>query len=184
VIGSDILLIIDVQERLAPAMETAQESIAAISKLARGAAILNIPIIISEHCAEKIGPTVSQVIDACGAEPIIFPKTNFSCFADFQAHLCDRVPQNPILAIAGMETHVCVMQSALDFAAAGYKCMLAVDAVASRKAIDREMAIAMMQSHGINPTTVETLLFLWMRTACHPMFGEVLKLIKEVDNPK
>jgi nicotinamidase-related amidase len=184
VTGYDVLLIIDVQERLAPAMETAQESIAAISKLVRGAAILDVPIIISEHCAEKIGPTVPQVIDACGAEPIIFPKTNFSCFADFQANLGDQLPQNPILAIAGMETHVCVMQSALDFASAGYNCMLAVDAVASRKAIDREMAIAMMQSHGINLTTVEALLFLWMRTARHPMFGEVLELIKEANNSK
>jgi len=179
VTGSNILLIIDVQERLAPAMETAEASLASISRLVKGAAILDVPIIISEHCAEKIGPTVPQIVDACKTAPTIFPKTSFSCFADFQTTLGDRLPKNPVLAIAGMETHVCVLQSALDFAEAGYQCMLAVDAVASRKSIDREMAIATMQSRGINPTTVETLFFFWMRTAQHPRFADVLALIKE-----
>lgn len=175
---NNILLIIDVQEKLAPAMEKPEVCLASIVQLVKGASILDIPIIISEHCAEKIGPTVSQIINSCTFKPVIFPKTSFSCFSDFEKNFSNQRSEKPIVAIAGMETHVCVYQSTLDFVSAGYECMLVVDATASQKSIDRKTAINSIQSNGAALTTVEMLLFYWLRTAQHPKFRDVLKLIK------
>ena len=174
-----ILLIIDVQEKLAPAIEKPEVCLASIVQLVKGASILNIPIIISEHCAEKIGPTVSQIIDSCAFKPTIFPKTSFSCFSNFEKNFGKQMSEKPIVAIAGMETHVCVYQSTLDFVKAGYECMLVVDATASQKSIDHKTALTSMQSIGATLTTCETLLFYWMRTAQHPKFKEILRLIKD-----
>ena len=176
---NNILLIIDVQEKLAPAMEKPEVCLASIVQLVKGASILNIPIIISEHCAEKIGPTVSQIINSCTLKPNIFQKTSFSCFSDFEKNFSKQTSEKPIVSIAGMETHVCVYQSTLDFVKAGYQCMLVVDATASQKSIDRKIAINSIQSNGAGLTTVEMLLFYWLRTAQHPKFKDILELIKD-----
>ena len=176
---NNVLLIIDVQEKLAPTIEKPEICLNAIVQLVKGASILDIPVIISEHCREKIGPTVPRIIDSCADKPSVFGKTSFSCFGDFETNFGKQMSKKPVLVIAGMETHVCVFQSILDFINAGYECMLAVDATASHKSIDQETAISTLESVGVKLTTVEALLFYWMRTAQHPKFKNILELVKD-----
>ena len=82
------------------------------------------------------------------------------------------------VVLAGLETHVCVTQTALDLAAAGVSVFVAVDAVASRHPIDHETALRRLEAAGVIPTTSEAVLFEWCRTAAHPQFQAIRRFVR------
>lgn len=171
--SGSLLCVIDVQERLVPAMANASATVESCRRLAVAAGLLGVPIVATEQYRKGLGATVPE-LSALLPPPI--EKLDFSCWgADaFREALPEGVAQ---IVLCGLETHVCVAQTALDLLAQGYAVFLAVDAITSRHSVDRDVAIRRLQAAGAVPTTTEAVLFEWCRSAAHPQFQAVRKLV-------
>lgn len=177
--ATSLLLVVDIQQRLAPHVAGHEALIARTQALLAAAARLGVPRVATEHCADRIGPLVVEVANRLEAREI-FAKTRF-CAADhpqFRALLA-RSARTQIV-IAGMEAHVCVLQTALGLVAAHYDVFVVGDAVGSRtdRQADRELALARLREAGCNIVGTETVLFEWTGSGDDAAFGEVLKIVK------
>jgi nicotinamidase-related amidase len=170
---ASVLCVIDVQERLVPAMHGGDAVVARCRRLAAGARLLGVPTLVTEQYRKGLGPTVPSLADLL---PSPLEKMSFSCCgsAGFMASLPAAARQ---VVLCGLETHVCVAQTALDLLAEGYAVVLAVDAITSRCPLDRDVALRRLEGSGAVPTTSEAILFEWCRTAAHPEFQAVRKLV-------
>ncbi len=174
------LLVIDVQERLVPAIHDCRRVVWNCGRLIDGAKILGVPVIGTEQYPKGLGKTVPELTERLGK---LFEKLTFSCrecAAAFQPLLDDG--RNKLL-ICGIEAHVCVQQTVYDMLAAGWQVYVAVDAVASRTKLDRRIALARMASAGAVLTTTEAALFEWCERAGTPEFKQISKLVRAVDPP-
>ena len=170
---SAALLLIDLQERLMPAIYDGETVVARAVRLAEAARLLEVPIRATEQYPSGLGPTVPQL----AAYPqAILTKTTFSAAADpgFAALL----PAGGDVIVAGVEAHVCVLQTVLGLLPRGHRVLLVADAVGSRDPADRAAAIDRARQHGAEIVTSEMVLFEWLRDAQHPKFREVQKLLK------
>jgi len=170
------LVVVDVQERLAPVMADPRKVIEGAARLVRGAKRLSVPVLISEQYPRGLGPTMVDV-KSVAPEGTIVEKTAFSCmgepaFAERFAALGRRQA-----VIAGIEMHVCVMQTALDLKALGYEVFVAADACGSRFVEDEEIARRRMVINGIELVTIEMVLFEWLERAGTPEFKDVSKTL-------
>ncbi len=168
-----VLCVIDVQERLVPAMADADRVVARCLRLATAATILGVPAILTEQYPKGLGPTVPSL---AATLPSPLAKMSFSCCgaASFSGYL----PGAPFACVlCGLETHVCVTQTAIDLREEGHDVFVVVDAVASRHAIDHDVALRRLEAAGIILTTSESVLFEWCGTAEHPRFQEVRRLV-------
>lgn len=174
-----LLLIVDMQERLMPAVLDPDKAAAKAALMLKAAARLGVPIIASEQYPQGIGPTRQDIARLLPADSVI-SKIHFSCVAEeeFGRRLAD-LDRNQIV-IAGTEAHVCVQQTALDLASAGYDVFIALDATASRRELDRSLAQARMSAAGITMVSAEMVVFEWLRRADSTDFRELLALIKSV----
>ena len=177
--ATSALLVVDIQTRLAPHVAAHSELIHRACALIDAALRLGVPCVATEHCAGQIGPLVPDVAARLDAERT-FRKTRF-CAADhpeFRA-LLSRTARTQIV-IAGMEAHVCVMQTALGIVALGYDVFIVGDAVGSRndRQADRELAIARMRAAGCAVAGTETVLFEWTGGGDDAAFRDVLSLVK------
>ena len=172
------LLIVDVQEKLAPAVDGAERIIANIVFLAEAASRLNVPILITEHCPDRIGHTLSDILHAAGNAKVV-DKVHFCAQSEpgFTAALRRLDRGKPI--ICGMEAHVCVLQTALGLKEAGYYPFVSSDAVASRNTEDYVTAIERLRQNGIEVVTCEMVVFEWLQRADTSKFRDLLALIKE-----
>jgi nicotinamidase-related amidase len=176
---STALLVVDVQSRLAPAMHQSESAIQANSALIQAARQLAIPIFASEHCAERIGPTVPN-LRALLRDDEILPKRHFSCADDDGiVQTLKHLGKNQIV-ITGMEAHVCVLQTVLGLAEHGYTPYFVADAVASRHAQNKELAAHRLRQQGIPVISTEMALFEWMGHADHSAFRDILGLVKSL----
>ncbi|OHY82971.1 isochorismatase family protein [Marinobacter sp. AC-23] len=167
------LLLIDVQERLMPAITHGQEVVSQCVTLATIAGLLDIPVLATEQLPEKLGPNVEAVKELCNQT---FPKYHFDACPD---GLVERLPEGrQHVVIAGCETHVCMMQTALSLIDAGYKVWVVADATGSRNEFDRDVALDRLSVSGARIVTVEMVAFEWMRHCKHPAFRDVQMLIK------
>ena len=171
---SAALLLIDMQERLMPAIYDGEMVVARAVRLAEAARLLEVPIRATEQYPAGLGRTVPPLADYPQA---VLTKTAFSAAADpgFPALLPSGVSQ---IVVAGCEAHVCVLQTVLGLLPRGHRVLLAADAVGSRDPDDRAAAIARARQHGAEIVTSEMVLFEWLRDAQHPRFREVQKLLK------
>ena len=175
--GATGLMVIDVQERFRPAIPEFASMVAGCVRLVRTFRILGLPIFVTEQYPRGLGPTVPEIREALG-EAAIPEKTVFSSFG------CGGIPEALQAAgirsvlVAGIETHVCVHQTVHDLLAAGYTVEVAADAVQSRHAADREIALKRMERSGAVLTATEMAAFELMRDARHPRFREVQALFK------
>ncbi|MEI5682622.1 isochorismatase family protein [Mesorhizobium sp. CCNWLW179-1] len=160
--------IIDLQERLVPAIGNGEDMVAAARKLAAGARILGQQVCFTEQNPDKLGGTVNGF--ELGSELPI------SKLAFDSSRLLPEEPEEWILA--GCEAHICIRQTAHGLLEAGKRVIIAVDAVGSRKPIDKETALRQLQRAGAELSTVEAILFKWLGGADHPEFRQVSKLIK------
>lgn len=174
--ATSFLAVVDIQERLIAAVPTATHVVARATRLAAAARLLGVRASLTEQYPKGLGPTPP---DLAGLLPPAHEKTAFSCCGcpSFAA-LVDS-PPHPIHAVVlcGLETHVCIAQTALDLLARGLRVAIAVDAVASRHSIDHETGLRRLEAAGAVPTTSEAILFEWMRDASHPHFKAVQKLV-------
>ncbi len=171
--STSILCVIDVQERLVPAVADGDVVVARCRRLAEGARLLGVPAVLTEQYRKGLGATVPALAELL---PPPLEKLSFSCCGaeGFAAAIAAGFGQ---IVLCGLETHVCVAQTALDLLAEGYAVFLAVDAISSRHAIDRDVALRRLVAAGAVPTTSEAVLFEWCRSASHPQFQAVRKLV-------
>ncbi len=175
------LLVIDVQERLAPAMSDSEATIAQCARLVQVAKLMDVPTTVSEQYSRGIGPTVPQVREACARDSAILEKIFFSCAREeaIGARIRELKAQGRAqLLVCGIESHVCVLQSAMDFAREGFEVFVAADATSSRASYSREMALPRMREAGISIVTVEMAAFEWLEKAGTADFRAGMALIK------
>jgi nicotinamidase-related amidase len=172
-----LLLIVDVQEKLVPAIPASEQVLGNCALLLRAAARLGVPTLVSEHCPERLGPTVENLRSLVRAHEIV-PKVQFSA-ADEPA-LIQRIAAaaRAQIVIAGMEAHVCVLQSALGLAERGYRCCVVGDAIGSRAATSHALAMDRLRQAQIPVVAAEMVVFEWLERADRPEFRELLELIR------
>ncbi len=175
--GQTALLVVDVQERLVPAMKNGERTVERTRRLIRGAGIFNVPVFLSEQYPKGLGPTVPELLAELPGQCLRFEKRTFSCCESEEwMRELDKTGVSRVL-LCGIESHVCVLQTAMDLLTAGYAAYVATDAVDSRFKSDRRFALKRMNAAGVVLTTSESALFEWCGTADHPRFKEVGALV-------
>lgn len=170
------LLVIDVQERLVPAIMDHRRVVWNVRRLIDGAKILGLRVAATEQYPKGLGKTVPPLAERLGEVP---SKLSFSCAGCPQVFRDLKQQGLYKLLVCGMETHVCVAQSVLDLLADGWRVYVAVDAVGSRRAIDHQTALRRMECCGATLTTTEAALFEWCRVAGTPEFKQISQLVRE-----
>lgn len=171
------LIVIDVQERLLPAMAGGEVVVTSIVRLLKGAALLDVPVLASEQYRKGLGPMVAPLA-ALLPDRARIEKIAFSCADEprFVAPL-EALGRNQVV-LAGIEAHVCVLQTALDLKETGYHVFVVADAVASRVPSSRDAALARLARAGIHVVTTEMVLFEWLGRAGTDQFKQISALVK------
>jgi nicotinamidase-related amidase len=174
------ILLVDMQERLLPSIHEVDALLDRCVLLLQTAAEMGVPTLVSEQYPKGLGHTAPRVIEAAGAASVM-EKMHFSCASDpgMAAHVekLAKDGRNQLI-VAGVESHVCVLQSALEFKAKGLDVYVVADAVASRKPESRALALARMEAGGVTPINLEMLAFEWLHIAGTPEFKTVSKLMR------
>lgn len=173
-----LLLVIDMQERLQPLIADDANVRKQAAALAEGARLLGVPVFVTEQYPKGLGATVPELRAAVEASGGVLEKTAFSCGADESIAARITAAARPNIVLAGVEAHICVLQTALDLTDAGFSVFLAEDAIGSRSLANKESGIARARRHGAEPANVEMVLFELMRGKDHPQFKAVQQLIK------
>ena len=171
------LVVVDVQGKLAQLMHGRDALFRNIQILIQAAHILEIPILWSQQCPDALGPTVPEIARLLTDNKPI-NKAAFSCCGaeQFNSKL-NALARNQIL-LCGIETHVCIYQTAVDLLRKGFEVNVITDAVASRTLDNKQIALQRMAAENANISCTEMALFELLRTAEHPRFREIAKLIK------
>lgn len=175
--ASSILVVVDMQTSLARVIPGSEMCVQRAQMLLRAARILEVPAIATEQYPERLGPTVASLRD--DLDPArIFAKLAFSAAAEATVREAVLALPRPQLVIAGMEAHVCVLQSALGFAALGRTPIVVADAVGSRDPANRDRALARLAAAGVTVVSAEMVVFEWLARAGTPAFKAMLPLIR------
>ncbi|AQT69743.1 Isochorismatase family protein [Anaerohalosphaera lusitana] len=178
-LGADdtCLVIVDVQEKLTAVMHERERLVRNLAILAEAAGLLRLPTVYCEQYPRALGRTVEELRGHLDAEEAV-EKMAFSCMAEpeFVERLAATECRNVLLA--GIEAHICVCQTAVDLLEKGYNVHLVTDAVSSRTAENRDIAIRRMESEGAVLSTTEMALFELLGTAEHEQFKRIAGLIK------
>ena len=171
------VVVIDIQDKLVDVMPKSEikKVIDASSVLIQAAKILEVPCLYTEQYPKGLGLTVKK-IKSLLPEPAIEKKT-FSCLDEskFKSAL---VKSRPQIILCGLETHICILQTALASKAAGKEVFVVEDATLSRSSLHHQNAIARLRSEGIVITNIESVIFEWLRAAEGDQFKAITKLIK------
>ncbi|CDZ79035.1 Vibriobactin-specific isochorismatase [Legionella massiliensis] len=168
------LLLIDVQEKLTPHVQNSQALVARCQWTLRLAKELGVSILVSEQYPSGLGSTVEPLRGFAPAEDSI-EKVQFSCFRSPSFKQKLQPLQKKQMVLIGIETHVCVLQTALDLVQAGYEVFAVVDAVASRSELDYKYGLKRMKQEGVHLVTSEMVFFEWVGQAGTPEFKALSK---------
>lgn len=182
-----VLVGIDFQERLMPAMKNGDEVEAAAIKLVKGCRILGVPVIMTQQYTKGLGPTVPDLAEAL-TEPIgeemvaaefqPVEKTSFSAMGEpVFVEALKKLGRKTVI-IAGVEAHVCVQQTVIDLLESGYTVFIANDCISSRSNNDKKYSQRRMGDAGAVGTTSESILFELLRGAKEPGFKQISALVK------
>ena len=170
---TSVLILIDLQGRLLPAIEQGEKVLHQCIRTAKIAQLLEIPVIGTEQSPASLGSNIESIQLLCSNT---MSKEHFNACAD---GLVDVLPKNRQQCILmGCETHVCLMQTALGLIDSGYDVWVVVDGVGSRRILDKQIALDRLQVAGARLITAEMLAFEWLKAAHNPVFKEVLALVK------
>jgi nicotinamidase-related amidase len=171
------LVVVDVQGKLAQLMYDKQVLFKNIQILIKATKILSVPILWCQQVPEALGPTLPEIAQLLADyEPI--NKSAFSCCGTEQFNIKLNDLKRKQVILCGIETHVCVYQTAVDLLRKGFSVDLIADAVSSRTPENKQIGINRIAAEGINISCTEMVLFELLRTAEHPEFRNVAKLIK------
>lgn len=171
------LLVVDMQERLAAAIPDIAAVESRCGILIQAAREMTVPIVISEQYRKGLGATLPSLMGRAGVNRP-FEKNEFSCFANPALREALTRAEGRLTIICGIEAHVCVLQTALEMRAAGRAVAVAADAISSRHAESRVIALDRLRAAGIDVVTSEMVLFEWLRTAAAPEFKAISRLIR------
>jgi nicotinamidase-related amidase len=170
------LLVIDVQEKLVPAIAGAAPMVRNIGFLVDAAGLLGMPVQATEQYPKGLGPTVPELASRLPYRP---DKVAFSSCAVGSVVEALHREARPKVVLAGIETHVCVLHTALDLLALDFRVFLPVDAVGARFRLDHDVALRRLEQAGAVLTTTEGCLFEWVGGAGHPHFKAISRLVQE-----
>lgn len=170
--ATSLLCVIDVQERLLAAMPDGERIVSRTRRLAEAARLLGVARILTEQYPRGLGPTDAGL---AALLPPPLTKMSFSCCGC--AGFDTEIGPAAAVVLAGLETHVCVAHTAIDLLERGIGVFVAVDAVGSRHRIDHDVALRRLESAGAVLTTSEAVLFEWCRSAEHPDFQQLRRLV-------
>jgi nicotinamidase-related amidase len=169
------LAVIDMQEKLLRVVRDSERVIECCDLLIRGAQALGVPVFGSEQYPAGLGSTVEPLRSLLGPLPA---KVRFSAAAAWDWSSAAGESDRPQVVLAGIETHVCVLQTAFDLLSAGFAVHIVADAVSSRREIDARTALARLRDQGASITTVEAVLFEWCEAAGSAEFKQISSLVK------
>ncbi|MCK5296389.1 MAG: hydrolase [Alphaproteobacteria bacterium] len=175
--GKSCLVIIDVQERLAPVMHSPRDVLDGCSKLIRAASRLSVPVVITEQYPKGLGQTMFDVRDVAPQDCYI-EKDTFSCSKNPQFMQKLQTLKSKQIILAGIEAHICVLQTALGLKEIGFDVFVVADASSSRTEECKKAALHRMRTSGIECVTTEMVLFEWLERSGTPEFKEISALIK------
>ncbi len=176
-LNNTIALIIDEQEKLMPVIHEAASVLRNTRILVEGLNILQVPFLITQQYTKGMGMTVEPLQQSAGTSEYLEKRT-FSCWDTEEIRKKIEDSGRKQVLLAGVEAHICLMQTAIDLIDAGYDVFVAVNCISSRKQCDKDIAVARMIQAGVQVTSYESILFELMRTSTHPEFKAVSKLIK------
>ena len=171
---ASVLLLIDFQERLVPAIDGGEQAVEQARRLALAARRLGVPVLATEQIPDRLGPTVPAL---AGLAEQTIAKAAFDACRDPRV-LDAVIPRPGTVVLTGCEAHVCVLQTAFGLLARGRAVAMVRDAVGSRRPESKEAALARLARAGADVVTAEMATFEWLGEAERPEFREVLKLIK------
>lgn len=177
-VENSMLLIVDIQERLSAVMEDEKQIIRNTNILLKACEELGIPVVVTEQYPEGLGSTVEEIRENFPLETKIFDKITFSVLDTKEIKEYITSLNRPNIIIAGMETHICVYQTARDLQGMGYNSYIVRDAVTSRTEDNFQNGLDLMESFGSKITNTETVLYEWLRKAGTEEFKKLSKLIK------
>lgn len=167
------LVLIDLQERLVPALLGGQGAVSQTARLLDASPALDVPVIRTEQYPKGLGHTVPELASNSATT---IAKLEFG--AATLPEFLDVLPPGRAAIVAGCEAHVCVLQTVLALLDAGRQVFVVEDAVASRTAESKAAGLRRMAAHGADIVTTEMVIFEWLGTAGHPKFKELTALIK------
>ncbi len=172
-----ILVVVDVQGKLAQLMHEKEALFRNLSRAIRGAQALGLPMLWCEQNPAGLGPTIPEIADLLrNQQPI--SKMTFSCFGNPQFRQMLELSGRKQILLAGIEAHVCIYLSAADLVNAGYEVEVIADAVSSRLAQNKQIALEKIRALPAGVTCIETVLFECLGKADAPKFKEVLSILK------
>jgi nicotinamidase-related amidase len=171
------LVVIDIQDRLFPTISGNELLVKNAVRLIRGCQVLKVPVLVTEQYPKGLGRTLPEIASAVG-QSLRFEKTAFSaCGAEGIESALEAGDIKDVI-VCGIETHVCVSQTCLDFLEHGLRCFVVSDAASSRNPNDHRLALERMRDSGAIITSTEMMLFELLRQAGTPEFKAVQALIK------
>ena len=173
------LVVVDVQEKLLPSIWDKERLVRNTQLLIRMAGILKIPAVVTVQYAKGLGNTVPEIASLLPDSPSI-DKLTFSCFgSEVFCSLLKRLPgQRTTVLLCGMETHICVMQTALGALREGYLVHVASDAVSSRAELNWRVGLDRMRAAGAILSSTEMMIYELLRSSGTPAFRELLPYLK------
>ena len=172
-----LFCLVDVQDRLYPHMTNKDEIEKNLVTLVKGLKALEVPFVVNEQYKKGIGETIPSLKELVTADPH-FEKTTFSCCKNEPTMEAIKNAGKKYVIVAGIETHVCVLQTCIDLLEAGLQPVLVTDCVTSRKQKDTDMALERLIQAGVVPTTYESILFELTVNAKNPAFKTISSLVK------
>lgn len=175
--GKSSLLIVDVQENLAPVVAEPRLVLRHCGLLLRGAARLAVPVTITEQYPKGLGPTMGELL-ALAPDGAVVEKMHFSSAAE--PAILSRLQgfSRPQVVVAGAEAHVCVLQTCLGLQSQGFDVFVVADACSSRKQANHDLAMARLAAAGVAVVSTEMVVFEWLEVAGTPSFKDLIKLVK------
>ena len=177
-IENSLLVIVDVQQKLMNVMNENAACLGRVRLLANACSLMDVPCIVTEQYPKGLGPTVDAVREILKENTPFIEKSAFSCCGadEFNQKILEADRKNIILC--GVESHVCVLQTAVALLNKGYNVTLAADAVSSRNENDKMTALAYMRHAGISVLSTESIIFALLKDSRHPAFKAVSALLK------
>ena len=174
---NSLFFLIDIQDRLVGMLKNREEIAKNNSILAKAAKILGVPVIASEQYPNGLGSTILEVREYLNTENVL-EKTSFSALATDTIKAKLESLNRMRVVLTGIETHICVYQTARALLDAGYEVYVVKNACSSRSSKDYRTALELMRDYGAKLTCVETVLFELLGSSKHPNFKEIQALIK------
>ena len=173
-----VLVVVDCQEKLMPAIHDAERITRNIGRLVEGARLLGVPILVAEQYPKGLGPTVPALVERLGAGVARFAKLSFSAAAvEAFFDALEETGRGQVLVV-GVEAHICVLQTALDLSERGMAVQTACDGVASRDPVHAANALDRLRHEGVVVTNVESALFEWLAGSDSDEFKTISRLIR------